>query len=480
MDSITPIVSLSAAELSAAIKHKQVSCVEVMSAYLAHIQTHNQTVNALVSLRSEDALLAEAASRDAELAAGNYLGWMHGFPHAIKDLADAQGLITSNGSPIFKDNVAISDSIHVARIKSAGAIVIGKTNVPEFGLGSHTYNRVFGPTLNAYDHDRSAGGSSGGAAVGLALKMLPVADGSDFMGSLRNPAGFNNVIGFRPSPGLVPLADGYIEELPCNGPMGRNVQDTAMLLSTIAGYDRNSPSSLPIDPSQFLESLQRNWQGCRIGWLGDLDGYLAMEPGVIDLCEAALEGFRAIGCDVEATTIDYSMPKLWQTWLTFRHWLNRAKALPLYNDPARRTQLKPELIWEIENGTNLTADDVSQASVNRASFYGSLLKLFEHHDFLVLPTAQVFPFATATDWPREINGTPMDTYHRWMEVVIIGTLAGCPVINVPAGFNKAGLPVGLQIISKRYADFNALQIAAAYESATRWNLDRVPPALQSN
>ncbi len=481
MNSQAPIVSLSAADLSAAIKAKQLSCVEVMTAYLAQIQQHNPKVCALVSLRSEETLLAEAAIKDTELASGNYYGWMHGLPHAVKDLADAKGLVTTRGSTIFIDNVANSDTTYVARIKRAGAIIIGKTNVPEFGLGSQTYNQVFGTTGNAWDHARTAGGSSGGAAVGLAMQMLPVADGSDYMGSLRNPAAFNNVIGFRPSTGLVPLSESYIEELPCNGPMGRTVQDTALLLSTMAGHDPASPTSLPIDPAQFLQPLGRtgakhsHWKGTRIGWLGDLDGYLPMEAGVINLCEKALGGFRDIGCEVDEAYLNYSLPELWQTWLTFRHWLTRSKSLPLYADQNLRKQLKPETLWEITNGAQLTADDISRASGERARFYRALSGLFERFDYLVLPTAQVFPFAKTTHWPKIINGKPMDTYHRWMEVVTIGTLSGGPVINVPAGFNAAGLPMGLQIISKRYTDFASLQIAAAYEEATRWNLDRVPP-----
>lgn len=480
----TEIVALSASELSAGIHQKRFSCLEVMQAYLAQIDTHNPRVNALVSMRDHNELLEEAKHKDDILAINGSEGFLHGFPHAVKDLADAQGLITTHGSPIFKTHVAPADSIHVARIKQAGAIVIGKTNVPEFGLGSHTYNRVFGPTRNAFDQSKTAGGSSGGAAVGLAMRMLPVADGSDFMGSLRNPAAFNNVIGFRPTPGLVPLSDSYIEELACNGPMGRNVQDTAMLLSVLAGHSPASPSSLPLDPTQFTQPLVKDWNGTRIGWLGDLNGYLPMESGVLELCEKALGGFRTIGCRVENATLNYSMPDLWQTWLTLRHWLVRKKNLPLYANETLRSELKPELQWETRHGENLTADDVSRASTQRAALYHAVRGLFEHYDFLVLPSAQVFPFDVAAHWPDSIAGKTMDTYHRWMEVVIVGTLSGCPVINVPAGFSsssnpnqQSGLPMGLQIISKRYADFAALQIAAAYEEATRWNLDYSPALL---
>ncbi|MFT4824589.1 MAG: amidase [Halioglobus sp.] len=470
----TEVVAFSALELSVAIRNKQVSCVEVMQAYLAHIDTFNPKFNAIVSMRDYSQLMEEAQLRDRELSRGEYHGWMHGFPHAAKDLADATGLLTSLGSPLFKENIAHSDSIHVERIKKSGAIIIGKTNVPEFGLGSQTYNPVFGTTLNAYDGVSTAGGSSGGAAVALALKMLPVADGSDLMGSLRNPAAFNNVIGFRPTPGRVPLSGMYIEELPCNGPMGRDVRDTAMLLSTIAGYHSAAPTSLKQDSTQFAQTLKSNVTGTRIGWLGDFDGYLPMEEGVMDVCEKGLKAFSDIGCEVDKAKLGYPMEQLWATWLTFRHWLVLGKVGPLYRDPKKRPLLKPEAIWEAQGGLNLRADDVYQASVARSQWYKALLGAFEHYDFLVLPTAQVFPFDANTHWPKEIAGKTMDTYHRWMEVVVPGTLSGCPVINVPAGFGKGGLPMGLQIIGRRHADLAVLKIAYAYEQASRWNSTHSP------
>ncbi|NKB36642.1 MAG: amidase [Gammaproteobacteria bacterium] len=470
-------VKLSGIELSNLIHGRKISCVEVMISYLNHIERINPQYNAIVSLRARDELLKEAKQCDSELLKGQSRGWMHGFPHAVKDLTDVKGLLTSMGSPIFKDNIAKKDSILTERIRNAGAIIIGKTNVPEFGLGSHTYNPVFGPTLNAYDGKSSAGGSSGGAAAALALQMVVVADGSDLMGSLRNPAAFNNVIGFRPTPGLVPLSDSFKEELPCNGPMGRNVSDTAMLLSTLAGHHPASPSSLNSKPAEFAQPLQKDFKGVKIGWLGDFDGYLSMDKGLLPLCEKALQGFRDVGGVVDPVILDYPMEELWQTWLTFRHWLVRSRALPLYENPKTRALLKPEAIWEIEGGANMQADAISKASASRARWYAALLKAFQTYDYLVLPTAQVFPFDANIHWPKEINGRPMDTYHRWMEVVIPGTLSGCPVANVPAGFGTNGLPMGLQIIGKRYADFATLQMAYAYEQATRWNLDRHPSVL---
>jgi len=310
--------------------------------------------------------------------------------------------------------------------------------------------------------------------------MLPVADGSDLMGSLRNPAAFNNVIGFRPTPGLVPLSKTFIEELPCNGPMGRNVQDTAMLLSTMAGYHSASPSSLNADPSQFTASLKRDFNGKKIAWLGDFSGYLPMEKGVLELCQKALQGFRDIGCSVvEDVNLGFPMDKLWEAWLTFRHWTMRSIAKPLLHREDLLALLKPEFVWEIEGGAQITADQLFVASTLRGEWYAALREAFKVYDYLVLPTAQVFPFDAGKHWPDKIAGQAMDTYHRWMEVVIPGTLSGCPVINVPAGFGAQGLPMGLQIIGKRYADFSTLQIAYAFEQATRYNLDLHPDALGS-
>ncbi len=460
------IVEWSALELSSAIAGKKVSCKEVMQAYLAQIARLNPKVNAIVSLQDADGLLKQATERDAQLAAGQRMGWMHGFPQAPKDLANTAGITTTQGSPILKNNVPKTDAIIVERARKAGAILIGKTNTPEFGLGSHTYNNVFGTTLNAYDQTRSAGGSSGGAAVSLALRMLPVADGSDMMGSLRNPGGWNNVFGFRPSYGRVPFgpsSEVFYQQLGYEGPMGRSVQDLAMLLSTQAGYDRRMPLSIAQDPAMFTQPLKRDFKGARIAWLGDFNGYLPTEPGVMDVCQSALKHFETLGCTVDAVQPDYSPAKLWQTWLTLRGFLIAGIAGGLYANPALRAQMKPEAVWEVENGLKLTAADVYKASTDRSAWYQALDALFRKYDFVVLPSAQVFPFDAKLAWPKEVNGKAMDTYHRWMEVVVPGTLAGVPVLNVPAGFSASGLPMGLQIMGPAQADLAVLQIGHAYE-----------------
>lgn len=461
-------VHLTAQELSRAIHARELSCAEVMEAYLGRIDRLNPQVNAIVSLRPREELMAEAAAADAELDAGRSRGWMHGFPQAPKDLTATAGLRTTLGFAGLKDNVPDTDSILVARMRAAGAILIGKTNTPEFGLGSHTYNAVFGATLNAYDQRLSAGGSSGGAAVALACHLLPVADGSDMMGSLRNPAGWNNVFGFRPSQGRVPSGPSpelFYQQLATDGPMGRNMGDLAMLLSTVAGHDPRVPLTLDGDGTAFAAPLEGDVRGLRIGWLGDFGGYLPVEPEVMRTCETALATFEQLACPVEPARTGFDMARLWQAWLALRGFHVAGANAALLADPKSRDLLKPEAVWEIENGLALTGPQVFAATATRSAWYREMLRLFEHHDFLVLPTAQMFPFEAALSWPREVAGRSMDTYHRWMEVVIPATMAGLPTLAVPAGFGPSGLPMGLQIIGPPRADLSVLRMGRAWERA---------------
>jgi amidase len=471
------IINLSAVELSHAIKDKVVSCVDVMRAYLAQIDRVNPGFNAIVSLRNRDELLKEAAQKDSELSQGRYHGWMHGFPHAVKDLAATKGLPTTMGSPIFEHEIPNHDAVFVERLRKAGAIIIGKTNTPEFGFGSQTYNNVFGTTYNAYDPELCAGGSSGGASVALAKRMIPVADGSDMMGSLRNPAAYNNIIGFRPSFGRVPFGPAmeiFFQQLGYEGPMGRSVKDVAMLLSTMAGFDSRVPLSIREDPHQFAGSLKNAMKGRKIAWLGDLNGYLPMEPGILEMCGRALAHFEDLGCIVEDFTIDYPMEKLWKTWLTLRQWLIAVSLGPIYRKKENRDRIKPEALWEIEGGLKLTASDVYDASVNRSEWYQKVTDLFAQYDYLMLPSAQVFPFSAQMHWPKEVGGKTMDTYHRWMEITIPGTLSGCPIANVPVGFNSRGLPMGMQVMGPAAKDLSVLQLAHAYEQMSGWT-EKVPP-----
>ena len=464
---------LSAAQLSESIHAREVSCREVMTAYLDHIDERNSAVNAIVSRRDRDDLLAESAVCDHELAHGTSRGWMHGMPQAIKDLAAAKGVRMTMGTRLLENFVPDFDSLMVARMKAAGCIVIGKTNVPEFGLGSHTFNDVFGTTSNPFDLTRSAGGSSGGAAVALATHMLPVADGSDYMGSLRNPAAWNNIFGFRPSQGRVPGGperDSYISQLGTEGPMGRTVLDVALLLGTQAGYDAGSPLSLSGRLDEFATvataraELDADAIGTRVAWLGDLDGYLAMEPGIIECCEAGLRNLEELGCTVEPAAFDMSPARVWQAWLVWRHFLVSAGLRPLLADASNRDLMKPEALWEIDQGAQLTGVQISDASVERTVFYASITALFDRFDVLVLPTAQVWPFEATQRWPARIGDREMDTYHRWMETVLYATFAGLPAISVPVGFDARGLPMGMQLIGRPRGDVDLLRVAHAYET----------------
>ncbi|SDD50482.1 amidase [Cupriavidus sp. YR651] len=482
-----PIVMLSARQLSQAIHAGDLSSRQVMAAYLAHIQRINPLSNAIVALRDEDALMKEAAAADDALAAGKSSGWLHGVPQAPKDLAMTRGIRTTFGSPIYKDNVPATDALIVERARRAGAILIGKTNTPEFGLGSQTFNPVYGATLNPYAPSRTAGGSSGGAAAALALRMLPVADGSDFGGSLRNPAGYCNVFGFRPSAGRVPYGptpELFLPQLGCEGPMARTVADLALLLSTQAGPDARTPQALPEDPvlaaltpDTVAGVLEADLKGKRVAWLGDWGGYLPMEDGILTLCEQALRFFPDFGVTVDAIRPPYPPEKIWQTWLVHRHFLVGNARMALYKAEATRAQLKPEAIWEIEGALDLKASDLYAASTDRSAWYNALQRTFADFDYIAVPTAQVFPFDVGQPWPKTIAGRHMDTYHRWMEVVVAWTLSGCPVISVPVGFSAEGLPMGMQLIGRPRDDLSVLRLAAAYEQARDWVAERLPPSI---
>ncbi|BCY12146.1 amidase [Actinoplanes sp. L3-i22] len=466
------IVGLSAAELSAAIGKQQVSCVEVMTAHLDHIDRVNPAVNAIVALRPRDELLAEAAGKDRLLRDGGRQGWMHGFPHAVKDLADVAGLTSSYG---LMPMVADADSLFVERIRAAGAIFIGKTNVPQLGLGSQTYNHVYGTTGNAYDPAKTAGGSSGGAAAAVALRMLPVADGSDFMGSLRNPPGWNNVYGLRPSFGRVPSAGGdqFVAQGGVEGPIARTATDLELLLRTMAGYDDRAPLSLDGFTGRAAGPTGK------VAWLGDLGGYLPMEPEVLAVTRAALGHFTALGMTVD--TVDelpgLGTDRLWPTWLTYRHWLAGNGVRQVHADPRLRALLKPEALFEYEGLQRLSAIDVFENAELRSRLYEGFRELFATYDYAVLPTAQVMPFDASVHWPESINGTAMPTYHRWMEVTTIGTMINAPVLAVPAGFGASGLPIGLQVIGRNHDDFGLLALAKAWESQTGAWQARLPSLL---
>ena len=473
------LVMMDAVTLSGAIGSRQVSCAEVMGAYLDHIDALNPMVTAIVALQDRTSLIAQAHERDAQLARGDRLGPLHGFPHAVKDLAAVKGIRMTRGSPLFKNFIPATDGIMAERLRTAGVVFIGKTNTPEFGLGSHTYNPVYGVTRNAYDQSRSAGGSSGGAAVALALRMAPLADGSDYGGSLRNPAGWNNVFGFRTSYGRVPTEarDAWLPTMGVAGPMARNVPDLALLLSVQAGYDARLPLSMAGDASEIGGRLQRDFKGARIAWAGDFNGYLPYEPGVLEVCEGALKTFESMGGIVEQAQPNYSIEAVWQAWRRLRAWQSGGELLALYNDPAKRALMKPEAIYEVETGLKLSAYDITAASVTRTEWYQAVRRFFKTYDYFVLPTAQLFPFDADLHWPTQIAGKTMETYHEWMKVALPITMSGCPALAAPAGFSDHGLPIGIQIVAPNHGELACLQLAHAYDGTTRWTAKRLPPLL---
>lgn len=486
MSDLPPILEAGAARLAAMLRTGDVSAVEIMQAHLDRIDAVNDVtdapITAIVSRRDADDCIADAKQADAALtearASGAPLPGLHGLPIAIKDLTATKGLRTSRGSPLYADFVPEADAPLAAALRGAGALVIGKTNTPEFGLGSHTLNPVFGPTRNPWNRGRSAGGSSGGAAAALAMRMLPMADGSDMMGSLRNPAGWNNVIGFRPSVGRVANGasegDLYLHQLSTNGPMARSIADLALLLDAMAGYDPAAPLSFGkrdvFAPGLASEAPGAWAKGLRIAWLGDWNGTWPMEDGVLETCEDALKVFESLGAEVTPFVPDFPWEKIWDSWTELRSWSVAAANLPDYADEARRAHLKPEAVWEIERGLAMSGLDVHRASVARSDWHRCLEGVFDRFDLVAAPSAQLWPFPVMDRWPAEIAGRKMDTYHRWMECVLPASLSGRPTVCMPAGFGKAGgpgagLPMGLQLMGRTRGDMEVLRAAAAYETA---------------
>ena len=351
-----------------------------------------------------------------------------------------KGIRTTMGSPIFEHFVPSADALMVERLRSAGAIFIGKTNAPEFGLGSHTYNAVYGATRNPYDPSRSAGGSSGGAAVSLALRMVPLADGSDYGGSLRNPAGWNNVFGFRTSIGRVPsdAQDVWLPSMSVSGPMARNVTDLALLLSVQAGFDARAPLSLDGDGSMFRQRLERDFKGKRIAWVGDFNGHTPCEPGVLELCLKATRTFESLGCIVEQATPEFDIESVWQAAIRLRGWQQGTGLLAHYRNPAERALLKPEAIYEIEVGLKQSAYDISAASVVRTAWYQAIRHFFERYDYFVLPTAQLFPFDIEQHWPQGYRGPHDADLSRMDEGMSAGDDVGGPCARCPRGLQRSG------------------------------------------
>ncbi len=453
---------LPATDLTERIRRREVSATEVMQAHLDQIERHNPAVNAIVTLLPERALEA-ARALDARIVKGAEGGPLCGLPVAHKDLAPTKGIRTTFGSPIFADFVPQQDAIIVERLVNGGALTIGKTNTPEFGAGSQTFNRVFGATRNPYDLARTCGGSSGGAAAALASGMLPIADGSDLGGSLRNPASFCNVAGFRPSAGRIPSwpsLSGWFS-LAVVGPMARTVSDVALMMSAIAGPDPRSPISIEEPASVFSQPLERDCKGLRIAWSSNLGG-LPVEPEVTRVLESHRGVFEQLGCVVEEADPDlrdadeiFQVMRAWNFELSYGELFKTA-----------REQMKDTVVWNIEEGTRLSGPQLGAAERKRTLLFHRMREFMDNYDFLVAPVVQVLPFDVDVPYVTEINGEPMTTYLDWMKSCYWISVTGQPALSVPCGFSTNGLPVGVQIVGRYRDDFGVLQIGHAFEQAT--------------
>ena len=461
---------MEATELVRRIRTKEVSCVEVMEAHLAQIERVNPKVNAIVTLLPEQAMEGAQAA-DAAIAHGEPIQPLHGLPIAHKDLVPTKGIRTTYGSPIYRDHVPDQDALIVQRLRKAGAITIGKTNTPEFGAGGQTFNEVFGETLNPYDMTKTCGGSSGGAAVSLACGMLPIADGSDFGGSLRLPAAFCNVIGFRTSPGRVPLWPSELGwwAITVQGPMARTVGDTALMLSAIAGPDPRQPISLGDPGETFREPLARDFKGVRVAWSPDF-GHLPMDPCIVKVLERQRRVFEELGCDVEDACPDFEdAEEIFLVWRAWRMQLRFGEMLKTH-----RHLMKDTLVWNTEEGQKLTGPQIGQAEMKRTRLYHRMRQFMQRYEFFLCPVTQVPPFDVKEGWVREINGVHIKNYIDWGRSTWYLTITGHPCISIPCGFTEDNLPVGLQIVGRHQDDFGVLQLSDAFEQATgAWK--RRPP-----
>jgi amidase len=448
LNRISDICTLSAVEMAKLIRDGKLSAREAVEAHLTQIENVNPKVNAIVTLSAEQAL-ERAFEADEAQAAGRPPGPLHGLPTVHKDLQLTKGIRTTFGSCIFKDFVPDQDTPLVARIKSAGAIMLGKTNTPEFGAGSQTYNEVFGATLNPWDTTKTCGGSSGGSAVALACHMVPIADGTDLGGSLRNPASFCNVVGLRPSAGrvfILPAAGS--SPMGVEGPMARSAADLAFYFSAMADPD----------PS-FAQTLDREFKGVRVAWWKDLGG-IPIDPRVRDMTNAQRRVFESLGCVVEEAEPDFSGAD--ETFRTLRF---RSSAIRMAEHFKRHPDLiKDTLLWEIEQGNRLSARDVDEAETKYAELNRRMRLFMERYEFFVLPVSQVLPFDVIQHWPPEIEGTRMNTYIDWMKSCYYISVMGTPSISVPCGFTSEGLPAGIQIVGRHRDDWGLLQAAHAFET----------------
>ena len=457
-----------ATQLAAMLRAKKVSARELMQAHLGQIERVNPAVNAIVTLVADRAM-ADAAAADQELARGKPRGPLHGLPIAHKDLVATKGIRTTQGSPFYRDFVPDTDAAIITLIRNAGALTVGKTNTPEFGAGSHTFNTVFGATKNPYDVTRSCGGSSGGAAVALACGMVPIADGSDTGGSLRNPAAFCNVVGFRPSPGRVSAGRSSWSPLSTSGPMARSVADVALFLSVLAAPDAGSPLVLDDDPRRFARRLDRSVKGSRVAWYTGLGG-IPFEPEIRRVVDGTRRVFTSLGCAVEDAEPDFTGVD--EAFPTLRHLSYHSSYAAMAKE--RPDWIKDTIKWEIAEAERQTSADVARALALQSRLYAQVQTFFTRYDYFVLPVTQVEPFDVTIAYPTSVAGVPMPTYIDWMRSCWYVTLMANPAISVPAGFTSGGLPVGLQIVGRHRDDWSVLQIAHAFEQATNHGLRRPP------
>ena len=463
----------SARELAGQIRARRVSAREVMTAFLSQIDRLNPHLNAIVAKLDDQACLALADAADRALARGDAVGPLHGLPTAFKDLESAIGFRFTKGSPIYADVVGTEDTVLVERIRRAGAVPIGKTNVPEFGMGSQTHNNVYGITRNPYDRSKTAGGSSGGAGAALASGMLPFADGGDLGGSLRNPANFNNIVALRPTLGLVPNAPVPIPfvHMTVKGMMARSVSDVAFLLSIVAGADARDQLSFSSAPDAFAGPLERSFKGTRVAWCPDLGG-LPLDRRVRSVLDSQRKTFEGLGCIVEEACPDFgNVDEIFVTLRTWAHWHTHGPLLAQH-----RARIKPDAIWDIEQGAALSGEDVARALMQQGQLFERMRKFEERYEFLVCAVNQVPPFNASEPWPRAIEGVPMENYLSWMKSAYWISTTCRPAISVPAGFTDDGLPVGVQIVGRYRDDLNVLKIAHAFEHATNVAARRPPEA----
>ena len=463
-----------ATDLLRLFRARKASPLEVMHAVLARIDALNPQLNAYGTLARE-AALRSARAATAALKKGATLRPLHGVPVSIKDLTPTKGIRTTWGSKIYEHHVPDEDALIVERLKAAGAIVVGKTNTPEFGAGGNTFNAVFGATRNPWNPALTCGGSSGGAAVALATGMGTIAQGSDLGGSLRMPAAFCGVVGFRTTPGLVPV---YPKDLGWDtfsvyGPMARTVADTALMLSVVAGPDDRAPISYAVDPRKFLKAVKApSVKGWRVAWTPDLNGLIPVEAEVVRVAERATTIFRALGAKVEAACPEFG--EVHEIILATRG----VSMVAMHADklPQWRDQMQKGLVWNIEQGLSLTPQAIARGETLRTALWHRVREFMENHDLLILPTVAVPPFPVEQPYPTEINGKPLENYIQWAYLTYGITLTGLPAISVPCGFTQGGLPVGLQIVGRRRQEAAVLRAAAAFEAAAPWTT-KIPPTV---